>query len=384
MGKKVLIVTKYFVPHSNVDTNAVYDLITDLLKESSDIDIHVVTSASNYKTEIKLRDFDEEVLNKITIHKVRSTQVAATSRIRKLLFGLIEGYKLISTARRMEIDHVICLTNPPLIAAWAVNLLKDKKLIYWSFDLFPDAFVADGLIRKESFIYRLIDKWTYQSSPYAIMALGSEQFNYLTGKFKNQKIRQFLLPCGIHNEPKVSEIPKWVDEKKINIAYVGNIGKAHSADFLKNFITAVEKKSHIHFLMTIYGFYADQIKEYVERNNIENVQFVKSVSQGEMAYIDVHLVSLNETWTHISVPSKAVTAVCSGSALWYNGSGDSDIWKMFRDSSFYSENDVNSIEQTLKNVTVESVTEKRNHSKRKALELQKMKSDTIKQLLNSF
>ena len=372
------------MPHSNVDTNAVYDLITDFLEESPDIDIHVVTSASNYKTEIKLRNFDEKVLGQITVHKVKSLQAGANSRIRKLLFGLIEGSKLIKKARSLGIDHIICLTNPPLIAAWAVNLLKKKKLIYWSFDLFPDAFAADGLIQKKSFLYRLIDKWTYQSSPYAILALGNEQFNYLTGKFNNQEIRQYLLPCGIHNEPQSTSHPAWYDEKRINIAYVGNIGKAHSPEFLMNFITAVEKQDHINFFMTIYGFHADRIREYVSEKNIQNIQFVSSVSQGDMAFIDIHLVSLNETWTHISVPSKAVTAVCGGSALWFNGSEESDIWQMFKESSFYSGSDVDSIGQTLKSVTVESVSEKRKHSERKSAELLKMKSDTIKKLLESL
>lgn len=384
MGKKVLIVTKYFVPHSNVDTNAVYDLITAMQKADQDLEIVVVTSASNYKTDIKLRDFDDNVLNRITIHQVRSKQASADSKIRKLLFGLIEGFRLIRSAQKMNIDHIITLSNPPLIVAWAVNMLKKSKLIYWSFDIYPDAFVADGLIVKSNPLYRLLEKWTYTHSPSAIMALGDQQFKYLSGKFNDTSIRNFILPCGIHSEPKTSNVPEWYKSDQINIAYVGNIGKAHSAEFLKNFLKTVENYTHVNFFMTIYGFHADDIRKYVEEKMIKNVKFVKSVSQSEMAYIDIHLISLNESWTHISVPSKAVTAICSGSALWFNGSVESDTWQMFKDSSFYSTSDPESIVETLESIDEESVEEKRKYSSEKALSLVKQETETINQLIDSF
>lgn len=384
MGKQVVLVTRYFPPHSNVDSNAVYDLIEAFLREDSSIEIHVVTTANSYKADIKLRKYRDEVLSRVKVHQIKSITAGAGSRFRKLFFGLMEGFRLVRYAKQLRIEPVITLTNPPLISFWAMTLLRDRRLIYWSFDLFPDAFAADGLLKKQGWVYHLLHRLTYRFPPYAIMALGEQQFTYLKSKFGRKEIKKFLLPCGIHEQKPEANPPEWYRKDKINIAYIGNIGKAHSAEFLKNFISVVNDHPDIHFFMTIYGFHADEIMRFLADGDFKNVLLVESIPQSQMAWVDVHLVSLQETWTHISVPSKAVTAVCSGSALWFHGSKESDTWKMFEECSYNSGASRDSIRYTMEKVKVSELKKRKEHADKMAQELRALERFTINDLIGEF
>lgn len=384
MPKQLVIVTKYFAPYSNVDSNAVYDLICLLLEKEPDLDIHIVTSASNYRTNIKLREFDKEILGRTTVHHIKNPAADFDSKFLKLLFGIVEGFRLVRYTKKLNIDSVITLTNPALIIFWALRMLKDRKLIYWSFDLYPDAFVADGLIKESNPIYKWVERLTYKKSPYGILALGDKQFNYLADKFGDQSIRKFLLPCGIHSVSKTVEPPDWYHPDKINLAYIGNIGKAHSVDFLKNAVLSASQKEKINLILSIYGYHADEIRRFLEVQKIKNITITQSVKQSEMAYVDVHLVSLNHTWTHISVPSKAVSAVCSSGAIVFNGSKESDIWQMFIDSSSYVTTELDSIEKVLGALTLETVQKQRAASADTAKQLLKIEKETVKELVSAF
>lgn len=381
MRKKIVLVSKYFIPYSNVDTNAVYDLIIHLQSINPDIEIHVVTSASNYKTDIKLRDFDEEALSKVTVHHIKSISTSSDSKIRKLLYGLIEGFRLIRFAKNLDIETIISLSNPALIVMWATLFLQNKRYIYWSFDLYPDAFIADDIIKKENPIYKLINYFTYKNAPSGLLALGEEQYAYLKEKFRSESIDKYLLPCGIHEVSKSKKEPDWYRADKINVAYVGNIGKAHSVTFLKNFITEVNRFENINFFLTIYGFHADKIEQFVEKKAFKNVYFVPKVLQEDLGYIDIHLVSLRKSWTHISVPSKAVSAICSGSALWFCGSKDSDTWNMFSRASYFSNSDKESIIRGLNLISSKSLQEKKEESMNYSSELLNLERETLRSLI---
>lgn len=382
MPKQLAIVTKYFAPYSNVDSNAVYDLICLLLEKDPELDIHIVTSASNYRTNIKLQEFDEKILSRTTIHHIKNPAADFDSKFLKLLFGIFEGFRLVRYAKKLNIESIITLTNPALIIFWALRMLNDRKLIYWSFDLYPDAFVADGLIKETNPIYKWVERMTYKKSPYGILALGDQQFNYLLNKFGDQSIRKFLLPCGIHSVSKTTQPPVWYHPDKINLAYIGNIGKAHSVNFLKNAVQSASQQESINLILSIYGYHAEEIRNYIEDQNIKNITITKSVKQSEMAYVDVHLVSLNHSWTHISVPSKAVSAVCSGGAIIFNGSKESDIWQMFIESSSYVTTDQNSIEKTLDALTLESVQKQRAASEDTSKQLLTTEKETVEKLIS--
>jgi hypothetical protein len=198
-------------------------------------------------------------------------------------------------------------------------------------DLYPDAFVAAGLVRADNLIYRLFDWIFCRNLPGLIMALGPMQAKFLHGKFA-KAVPHLVLPCGIHNAACSGPVPEWKkNDGRIYFSYAGNVGEAHDADFLVDFIECLDPSKH-RMILAPYGAKANIVLSAVSDHPA--VEVVKFVERRELGYLDVHVVSLLPAWTHLCVPSKAVSAVCSGSAVLFNGSTDSDTWTMLKDASW--------------------------------------------------
>jgi len=361
MNKEVVIITKYFVPYKVVDSDSVYQMIVKLKQLDKNLKIHVVTTDSAYKSEIVDYDmYDAEILKNIKIHQIKNVKSKGKSSIKKFGEGLVEGYRLVATASKLEIDNIISLTNPPLIAMWCSLLLKKKNYFYWSFDLYPDALAADHILSPKSLLYKLFDKLTYLNSPQGLIALGDFQYNYLCKKFRT-KISPVILPCGVHNDEIVNKhnLPNWADDNKIILGYIGNIGRAHSLSFLKNVISVVKNQSTVKLVLCVYGFYASEIFEHVKQVNANNVILVDFIEKKYLNLIDVNLVSLKDSWTNVSVPSKAVSAICSGSTIWFCGAQDSDTWGMFNSCGYKSSDKLQDIKDTFSKITPIDILKKR-------------------------
>lgn len=85
-------------------------------------------------------------------------------------------------------------------------------------------------------------------------------------------------------------------------------------------------------ILALYGSKAAAVKAYAQGK--AGVALVDHVPRNQLHFIDVHLVSLSAKWTHIAVPSKAVSAISMGSPILFCGSPDSDNWYMFREAGW--------------------------------------------------
>ena len=145
MGKEVVVITRYFFPNKAVDSEAVYQMIKGLLAVDGSLKITVVTTNKMYKSQVLATQVDQSILNNIKVHQIESVTKETHSKVLTLLYNLIEGFRLVSAAKKTNIKNIISLTNPPLIALWCTLMLKKRNFFYWSFDLFPDAFVGDNI-----------------------------------------------------------------------------------------------------------------------------------------------------------------------------------------------------------------------------------------------
>jgi hypothetical protein len=383
--QEIIIVTKYFAPVNVVDSNSVYDLCRKLLEIDLNLKIHVVTTSINYKSNVKLRDFDALTLGKLSIYRVNHIAILTKYSFFRILADISTGFLLALKARKLSKNTIISLSNPPLINTWCALLLRKKKYIYWSFDIFPEALFASNLIGANSLLGKCIRWCTYVQAPKAIIAMGPKQFEYLNSCYAKNSIEKVILPCGIHDFLPSDQIPEWFLNDRIIVGYIGNLGKAHSKDFLLNVIKEISVNDKYLLIISIYG---DSSKEVIntihENNQLGNIKIVQFVNQSELVYIDIHLVSLLENWTNISVPSKAVSAVCSNSALWFNGSRESDTFNLFEKCSYYSNSDQESVSEVLKSITKDDISRKRFAAIKIAKKLQIIEQESINKLYSLF
>ena len=374
-GKNITIISKYFLPSVNVDSDSVYDMVEGILKEDEDIVITIVTSDVVYKGDLNQNlKYAPSVLKKIIVKKV---QPMFTKN--KIISDFILGYQLVSLSKKIGNRTIISLSNPPLISLWHSFLLKKYNFYYWTFDIFPQALVADRLIQSGNLIYKTLNWLTYKNAPSGLISLGKFQYAYLR-KLYGKPCKEILLPCGIHDEYK-EEVPNWREEGKLTIGYLGNIGRAHSPVFLENVLKASANVPQINFIISVYGFHSDRVTTFIKSLGASNIFFVPGVLKGQLRFIDIHLVSLLPEWANISVPSKAVSAVCSGSALWYCGPKQVDTFSFFEDCSFTSKEDFESVNNTLNSIGSENISVKKKEAQRIKEELKLIEQKAYKDIV---
>ena len=377
---RIAIVSRYFLPNTSVDSVSVYNMSRSLLSLTQDVEIHIVTTVGTYKSKTDFQDIDNNIFEKLNIHKV--TPIATSKNIiLNFFFGIIDGIRLAHKVSRLNADKIIYLTNPPLITMFFHLFFKLQKLYYWSFDIYPDAFVADGLMTSENIFYRFLNFLTYKKHPANIVALGESQFEYLTQKFGTNRINKIILPCGIHQNLELAKIPDWHTNEKIILGYIGNIGRAHHVDFVLNIMNAISQDEKFQLVLSIYGHHSEKILDYAAKLKSNNIKIIDPLLQNQLKYIDIHLVSLNETWTNISVPSKAVSAICSGRPLWFCGSPFSDTYQMFKNCCFYSDSTLESIKVVLNALNKTEINIRSKKAQEEAHRLVKVEIEAYQKIL---
>ncbi len=363
---KVIIINRHYPPNPGITGESAWDLAKYLI-EKHQIEVHIVHIE-------RTDDGGGQIRQPVGIIHSLSTIYVGNNKLLKLLAGFADGYILVRKAKKVASSApIICMTSPPLLPLWASLFLKKRLWALWSMDLFPEAFVAIGMIAEKNFFYRWFLKKTYQNPPKTLIALGRKQAAFIQEKYQ-KKLNQIILPCGvIFHQTYESNFPIWRKEhdEKIYFGYCGNLNDAHNEAFLMAFIKAFNPAKH-HLILALYGKKAQKVLDFAQ--NYEGITILANVPRSQLNFIDVHLVSLLSKYTHLMVPSKAVSAVAAGGAILFCGSQESDNWDMLQEAAWLireEENLDNQLEKYLINLTKEALAEKQKSAQKLNFILQK-------------
>lgn len=345
MSQKVIIVNRHYPPNPGITGESAWDLAKYLI-EKHQIEVHIVNIEGND---------DGGGAMRVPVGGVHtlSSVYDGKSKILKQLAGFLDGFLLIRKAKNIDKNAaIIVMTSPPLLPFWASMLLgsgtpPERKWALWSMDLFPEAFVAIGMIAEKSAVYQWFLKKTYKNAPNKLIALGRKQAEVLEEKYYGEstgKLDTTILPCGvIFHQTYESQLPAWrKTDNKIYFGYCGNLNDAHNEGFLIEFIKAFDPEKH-HLVLALYGKKAQNVLEYAK--NHEGITVLPNVPRSQLNFLDVHLVSLLTKYTHLMIPSKAVSAVAAGGAILFCGSRESDNWDMLQEAAWLIREDADLGEQ---------------------------------------
>lgn len=360
------IINRHYPPNPGITGESAWDMAKYLI-EKYQAEVHIVHIDRTY-------DGGGQIRQPIGILHAVKTIYEGKNGLLKLVSGTLDGLFLVLKARRLKKGKVIVMTSPPLLPFWARWFLKDWVL--WSMDLFPEGFAAAGTVKSPNFIYQWILKQTYRIAPKHLIALGPNQAAFVKHSYK-QEIPTIILPCGVlfhqENDPKV---PEWKKaDGKIYFGYCGNLGQAHSDEFLLRFIDNLDTNKH-HLILAIYGEKAEKVLTYGQ--NREGITILKSVPRSQLHFIDIHLVSLLQSWTHIAVPSKAVSSICAGASMLFCGNKEADTWALLYKAAWLIEENEQidrQIKSFLAKLTIGEMHQKRNNAQQLIGELQTMVVD---------
>jgi glycosyltransferase involved in cell wall biosynthesis len=240
------------------------------------------------------------------------------------------------SALRHRPDVLIIGTDPILsvLVARVWRLVQPKVVIaHWCYDLYPEAAIADGLLREDNLLVKSLRKLlkpAYRSCD-LIADIGSCMRERLAA-YDHQAQEATLVPWALYEPPSIPPVDAHVrlslfGDSKLGLMYSGNFGRAHSyAEFLD--LARMLRGENIYFSFGIRGNAAQQLKNAITPldANISVVGFApESELQQRLVAPDIHMVSLKPEWTGTVVPSKFFGSLAVGRPVLFAGSKETSI-----------------------------------------------------------
>ena len=248
----------------------------------------------------------------------------------RLAASLLEGWALARRAAR-EADLVISLTDPPLLSLWVGPACRSRgrRWIEWTLDRFPEFFAAAGLVGEAHPLYRLLVSRDAGLRPDAVIGLGTEQLRHLAVR-RGALPPAVILPVGL-TLPAPDTPPPSDPNQPLTLVYAGNLGEAHNPAALAAIVGRADP-ARFRFAFAVSGRHAAGLRRQLAGHPA--VDWHERLATGELAAAAAHLVSLSGRATHLSVPSKAQTAVCLGRPFLFFGAAEADSWRELGDAGW--------------------------------------------------
>jgi hypothetical protein len=232
-------------------------------------------------------------------------------------------------------DAILFTGSPPLMVHFIgpLNLLLRKKLIYRITDFHPECLIAergrvgailDLLLRLTTFWRRRIDEFE---------VLGHDQAQRLVESgIARSRIRLKPDPSPVIFEPGLAALPL-PDELRGGagvILYSGNWGVAHDdATFIEAYARYARRSPDgLKFWLNATGAKADRVEQELRVRNVplyrSELVPLEELPRLLMA-VDVHLVTLRDSFVGYVLPSKIHACIDSGKRILFIGSESSDV-----------------------------------------------------------
>jgi colanic acid biosynthesis glycosyl transferase WcaI len=328
---------QYMLPDDVVSAVLFTELCTGLAGKGW----RVVASSSNRARQDHRRTYPEySVSNGVEFRRVWRPALSQASQLGRIVnaIWMIVAWSLLALDRSLQPDVLIVGTDPVLspIVAIVWRVFKPRvRLVHWCFDLYPEAAIAAGLLRENSFLVRLFKglmRRTYRGF-HLIVDIGCCMGERL--REYDSSSRTLTVPPWALSEPnEPAPIPelerrKLFGEANLALLYSGNLGRAHSWSWVPELAHALQTIEG-RIVFSARGGSVAKLRNLVDESKAP-VDFVElAPAEGLAARVsapDIHIVSLREDWTGASVPSKFFGALAVGRPVLFVGSRDSAIAK---------------------------------------------------------
>lgn len=308
------------------DEDATAHILTHYAKALADkYDVHVIC-ASPLGQKKEIEDF--------TVHRLKVPRLDKNSLVKRTLKFVYLSLlmTLVTLFRCGRKSKVFVVTNPAMLIPGiaVVKALKRFNLTILVHDVFPENTLAAGIVSHENGLaYRCLKKVfdvSYRAAD-KLLVLGRDMKEVMHGKthFEDQRIEI------VENwaEPTVGYQPALRPSAgPVVLQYAGNIGRVQG---LMQFVELFAQAANPNVRLEIWGRGAmeSQLREYVEKQGIENVVFGGSYKRSEQPELlnkcDLALITLSNRMYGLGVPSKSYNIIASGSPILCIGDKRSEI-----------------------------------------------------------
>ena len=326
---KILLISQYYYP----ERFSVTDFAEELVKQGHDVT--VLTGKPNYGFKQILPEYKKvkyEEINGVKVHRVKLVprKDGKMSIIRNYM-SFHRNAKRFAKHLKDDFDVVLGVSLSPIISVSpALAYAKKHKVpaILYCQDLWPEAPVVTGMIRRNSIAYKILYKWSksiYQRFDRIVISSPS---------FKEYFVKELQIEdkvFNVVNQPIISsnkELEPIKYQNKTNLVYAGNIGNMQMIDLLvkaMRFVKSYDIK--LHLLGT--GSLLKQVQKQIINDGLKDkVEYHGNLPIEEAeAYFknaDAMIVSLkNEGYVGRTIPNKAIQYLKYGRPILGIVQGDS-------------------------------------------------------------
>jgi glycosyltransferase involved in cell wall biosynthesis len=310
--------------------------------------VSVVTARNYYGTD-RLHERARETIEGIEVHRVRGTTFGKGN-----VFGRLADFATFYAAAAAQLqrippaDVVVALTSPPMIALLGAlqrffrrthGDRQPVRFVYYVMDLYPDAAIASGMLRRGSIVERALRSLTSRTLAAAdgIIALGRDMKHLIRERYGRR------VP-----DARVHVVPPWADgrelvhiERRLNpmaaefgmagkftVLYSGNFGVAHDVDTVAAALKQTHGEPDLTWLFIGGGRRVHELQRRAQRERWWHVKFLPYQDRDALNFSlnvgDVHLVTQLPAFTGVVVPSKLFGSLAVGRPVLMVGPPDAE------------------------------------------------------------
>lgn len=258
----------------------------------------------------------EEVIDNVHIKRLHYVQLKRSKRIGRLINYFSFTLSVLLHIRELKkCKCVVVYSNPPVlpVAAVLANKLYKTKIVFVSYDVYPEVAFASNSLSPGSFITKGMN-WLNQmlfKKTSAVVALTEE-------------MREFLLSQrSTLTADRVTVIPNWAHEERclrtpdayrqfgyspedFIVSYFGNMGICQDVETMLDAINRVKENDHIKFLIVGHGSKKEYVKEKTkDEKNVQVLDFLTGKEFEQAVSISsCSIVSLEHGLRGMCAPSK--------------------------------------------------------------------------------
>lgn len=326
MKKDILFLCQFFYPEYNSSATLPFDTAKYLAEHGFS-----VGALCGYPKEYN-NDGNvpmKEIKDGVDIQRIKYIQLKRGSKIGRLINYFSFTFKaMLHIGKLKNYKSVIAYSNPPILPLVAVmaNVLFKTKIVFVSYDVYPEVAYASKTLNPGSLISKVMNKLNHQlfKRVAKVISLTDEMKDFL---LENRKEL---------TEDKVVTIPNWAHEKLIVpnkeaydrfgynenqfiVSYFGNMGTCQDMETLMEAVEKLRNDENIKFLFVGHGNKVDSIREKIRKDQLKNIQLLDFLTgkdfEQAVAISSCCVVSLEKGLKGTCAPSKYYSYLQGGKPI---------------------------------------------------------------------
>jgi len=315
--RKLVVVSQHYPPDSTTTAAIIANIAEHLATE---LPVLVLSGTSGSST-------DGSTPSRPVIVEIKNRMPAKAALLRRAiaeaLFTLRAFWAVLVRARTGDILFTVTTPFMAQYAVVAAAKLKRTSSILVIHDLYPDALVVAGLLRRDSFPARMIrgaNALMFRALN-AIVIIGRDTEQHLASYGDATRDKTCFIPNWATLVPEVrskaTDNPyRRLCKGRFIVGLSGNLGFTHDPLIVFEAARLLSSNPSIHFLLSGWGMGFEKLRELQSEERLPNVTLIERVPEENLELLlsaaDVWIIPYRKDVAGVSIPSRFYNLLAVG------------------------------------------------------------------------